>query len=152
MTLVFAKERSEEGVKEALFSRRTLGFFGNQLMGPEDLITDLFKASVIVNPPFMESESNGEPVKHLELKNPTNLTFILSKKGEDETIIAVANWSDKNEKVSLLIDWLKLGIDSVKCDISIPEIKDYQTDQTTVSLDKITIPGKKGFLILLKRK
>jgi len=87
MTLIFAKERSEEGVKEALFSRRTLGFFGNQLMGPDDLITDLFYASVIVNPAFMESESDGEPVKHIELENPTDLTFILSKNGKDETII-----------------------------------------------------------------
>jgi len=87
MTLVFAKERSEEGVREALFSRRTVGFFGNQLMGPEKLIIDLFNASVIIKPPFMESERDGEPVKHIELKNPTDLTFILSENGEDDNSI-----------------------------------------------------------------
>jgi len=36
---------------------------------------------------FMESERDGEPVKHIEIENPTDLTFILSKKGENETII-----------------------------------------------------------------
>lgn len=82
--------------------------------------------------------------------NPS--TRVTVYKGEDETIIAVANWSDKDEEVSLAVDWAKLGIESVNCDISIPKIKDFQREQTGVSLDKITIPGKKGFLILLKSK
>jgi len=72
--------------------------------------------------------------------------------GENETIIALANWSDNDEDVSLAVDWVKLGLDKAKCDLSIPEIKEFQKERTAVSLDKITIPGKKGFLILLKRK
>jgi hypothetical protein len=83
MTLVFAKDRSEAGVKEALFSRRTLGFFGNQLVGPEDLILDLFNASIIVHTPFMESERKGKMVKHIEIENPTDLTFILERDEEN---------------------------------------------------------------------
>lgn len=73
-------------------------------------------------------------------------------KGEEETIIAVANWTDKDQEVSLVVDWLKLGIDSTKSEIIIPEIKDFQKEQKLTSLDKISIPGKKGYLILLKNK
>lgn len=73
-------------------------------------------------------------------------------KGKDETIIAVANWSVDNQAVSLSVDWIKLGIDPSQSNISIPEIKDFQAEQKQVSLDKITIPGKKGFLILIKNK
>ena len=59
ITLVFAEQRTIEGVKEALFERRTVGFLGDQLMGPEDLIVSLFNASVRIKPPFHESEEDG---------------------------------------------------------------------------------------------
>ena len=73
-------------------------------------------------------------------------------KSADETIIAVANWTDRDEEVSIAIDRAKLGIDPSKFDLSIPEIKDFQSGKIVVSLDKMTIPGKKGFLIVLKKK
>ena len=73
-------------------------------------------------------------------------------KSADEVIIAVANWTDRDEEISMAINWVKLGIDSSKFDIFIPEIKDFQTERRSVSLDKLTIPGKKGYLILLKKK
>ncbi|AOW11406.1 hypothetical protein EM308_14125 [Flavobacterium gilvum] len=73
-------------------------------------------------------------------------------KGGDETIISVANWTDKDQDASLVVDWSKLGIDPTKCEIIIPEIKDFQNEQKLTSLDKISISGKKGYLILLKNK
>jgi hypothetical protein len=79
MTLLFAKDRSEEGVKEALFSRRTLAFTGEQLMGPQELILDLFRASVKVHPPYLSKESRGKKMVYRELENPTDLTFVLEK-------------------------------------------------------------------------
>ena len=48
MTLVFAKERTAEGIKEALFAGRTLVCFFNKLVGREDLMTELVKASLSV--------------------------------------------------------------------------------------------------------
>ncbi len=71
-------------------------------------------------------------------------------KSNNEAIIAVANWTDQVETVSLAIDWIKLGIDAGKSSISIPEIKDFQAGQSAVSLDKLSIPGKKGYLIVIK--
>ena len=73
-------------------------------------------------------------------------------KNSDEIIIAVANWKDQDVETSVAINWAKLGLDPNQFEISIPEIKAYQNEQTTVSLDKITIPGKKGYLIVLKKK
>ena len=48
MTLVFAKERSVEGVREALFAKRFLAFFGQKLAGDADLIKQLISKSLQV--------------------------------------------------------------------------------------------------------
>ncbi len=48
MTLVFAKEHSEKGIREALFARRTVAFAHNQLVGKEDLLKGLVKACLKV--------------------------------------------------------------------------------------------------------
>ena len=73
-------------------------------------------------------------------------------KSVDDVIISVANWGDGNELVSLTVDWEKLGTDPSGFALFIPEIKDFQSEQASVSIDKMTIPGKKGFLIVLKKK
>jgi predicted metal-dependent phosphoesterase TrpH len=46
MTLVFAKSRTEGGIKEALFGRRTVAYFDNTLMGQTALLEPLFFASL----------------------------------------------------------------------------------------------------------
>lgn len=46
MTLVFATERSEQGIREALFARRTVAFFDGLLAGSPELLTALLKASL----------------------------------------------------------------------------------------------------------
>lgn len=43
ITLVFAKDRTLEGVKEAMFAGRMLAFFAGNLVGTEDLLTSLLK-------------------------------------------------------------------------------------------------------------
>lgn len=44
MTILFAKERSQEGVKEALFSGRSVVKFGDMLIGAEENLLSLVKA------------------------------------------------------------------------------------------------------------
>ncbi|RIJ48864.1 histidinol-phosphatase [Maribellus luteus] len=46
MTLVFAKSRTEGGIKEALFNRRTLAYFDNTLVGQSALLEPVFFASL----------------------------------------------------------------------------------------------------------
>lgn len=73
MTLVFAKERTQDALKEAMFARRTVAYFGNSLAGKEDLLRPLFKAAIIVHEPFMETDKQI----YLELENKTDLDFSL---------------------------------------------------------------------------
>ena len=46
LTLVFATERSEEGIREALDARRTLAYFHGTLVGNAEYLTKLISASL----------------------------------------------------------------------------------------------------------
>jgi len=48
MTLVFASERSEEAIREALDARRTVAFFQGTLVGSEEHLSKLVHASLKV--------------------------------------------------------------------------------------------------------
>jgi hypothetical protein len=72
--------------------------------------------------------------------------------GVSESIIAVANWNNQDEQTAITIDWNKLGLDLEKYEIFIPEIKGFQNKQSLITLNKMTIAGKEGLMILLKRK
>ncbi len=72
-------------------------------------------------------------------------------KGENELIISVGNWSAEDIEISLDIDWTALGINPQKVKIFLPPIENFQEKQTKISLDKIVVPGSKGYLILVKK-
>ena len=72
VTLVFAEERTTEGIKEAMFNRRTVAYFKNTLMGEAQYLEPLF---------FQSLEMDDEPVK---LKNEENhVVEILNKSDMD---------------------------------------------------------------------
>lgn len=71
-------------------------------------------------------------------------------KGNKESIIAVANWSKEDQVSSVIIDWSALGYDPSKSTISIPFVKDFQDEQPLQSLSSVSIPGKKGYMIVVK--
>lgn len=48
VTLVFAKERTEKSIKEALFEKRTVVYFNNILIGREEFLIPIIKASLKV--------------------------------------------------------------------------------------------------------
>lgn len=95
MTLVFAKNRTFESVREALFSKRTLAFFDDVLAGNDELIKKLFHASTSLNPPFRKSERNGNIIYYAELVNHSDLTFKLEKEGDFKR-------NDRTDQVELL--------------------------------------------------
>lgn len=70
LTLVFSSERSEKGIKEALFSKRTAILFNGSLAGKDDLLRKLFNASVSIK----KIENNSG---YTELSNTSDLNFIL---------------------------------------------------------------------------
>lgn len=73
-------------------------------------------------------------------------------KNADVSIISLANWTDQGKKVSLYIDWAKLKINPTRVDVFTPEIENFQAGRSHISLNEIVIPGKKGFLIVIKKK
>lgn len=72
MTLVFAKEKSQDALKEAMFARRTVAWFSKYVAGPEKLLKELFEKSVSTE---TIAQINGKPVTKIELSNPTDFTF-----------------------------------------------------------------------------
>ena len=71
-------------------------------------------------------------------------------KGKNESIISIANWDKDEQATSVIVDWKALGYDPTKCTITIPEIKDFQDGGPLQSLSSLQVPGKKGYLILVK--
>jgi hypothetical protein len=90
---------------------------------------------------------NNTPVR---TTNPMTLASVYFD--NSEAVIAVANWSDSDQVTSLRILWPMLEMDPSRVNISVPEVDGFQSGLDTFSAEQITIPGKKGFLILITRK
>jgi hypothetical protein len=71
-------------------------------------------------------------------------------KGDAESIIAIANWSKEEQTTSVAIDWSALKYNPSSSTISIPSITGFQDEELQQSLSSITIPGGKGYLIVIK--
>ena len=82
ITLVFSKDKSKEGIKEALFSGRTAVFYNELLIGKEEYINQLVKKSLTIdNIGDLElgySEDGKSSIKSLRLKNISDAPFLLS--------------------------------------------------------------------------
>ncbi|MBN1387951.1 MAG: hypothetical protein JW965_05855 [Bacteroidales bacterium] len=89
MTLVFAREHTEESLKEAMFEARTLAYFNNTLAGREDLLRQLFEASVSIGKPFYENER----YEWVEITNKSDVPFhmINGTKGAADEFTVDAN-------------------------------------------------------------
>lgn len=54
MTLVFAKERTGESLKEAMFARRTAVWYGDNLAALEEIAAPLFRSVITAGAPFKD--------------------------------------------------------------------------------------------------
>lgn len=70
LTLVFATERSEAGIRDALFNQRTCAFIDKRIIGEEGLLKALFMASVKV-------QRVKADAREYTLKNNSDLQFDL---------------------------------------------------------------------------
>lgn len=64
ITLVFAKEKTEEALREAMFAGRTVVWYQNQVIGPEPLLTPLLAACVEIRPPHQQNKDTAWVVVH----------------------------------------------------------------------------------------
>lgn len=89
MTLVFAKNRSIESIREAMFNNRTVAYFDNKLAGKEEFLKALFLAAVTIKS-IGVSESNNHEL--FEISNISTIPFeIKTQKGYWFTIPADAS-------------------------------------------------------------
>jgi 3',5'-nucleoside bisphosphate phosphatase len=81
MTLVFAKSRTLESVKEAMFSNRTVAYFGNMLAGPEYLLNEIFKASVKIR---STGHSDEDKQDLFEVSNTSAIQYVIDFGSDDK--------------------------------------------------------------------
>ncbi len=73
MTLVFAKARTSDALKEALFAGRTLVYFGDRIAGKEEYSRPFFYECISVGKPFAENEKSI----FFEVTNKSDVPFYL---------------------------------------------------------------------------
>lgn len=111
MTLILAKKCDEKSIKEALNAKRTIAYSCNMLIGKEELLQDLLRASIEVMP--LSVKGNTQQVL---ITNKTSLPFALRwdnnesalfgmssviievNKGQKEIVFDVDNMLCGNEK------------------------------------------------------
>jgi len=71
ITLVFAKEKSKESIKKALFDGRTAIWFNNTLVGKQEFLEPLIKASMVVKDARYQEASWTQHKKPLTILNLT---------------------------------------------------------------------------------
>lgn len=81
LTLVFARERTEESIREAMFARRTATLFFDKLVGKKEWIEPLVSRSIQVMQPFLYQDG----YIYFEIKNHSDIEFTLRKQGVDES-------------------------------------------------------------------
>ncbi|MFD0941883.1 glycoside hydrolase domain-containing protein [Pedobacter boryungensis] len=91
--------------------------------------------------------SENCPVK---TSNVEILTTVYKKPGA--ALVSIASWADNDAKITLNIDWKKLGIDPAKAVITVPNVKDFQTSSSLTAQSEILVPKGKGLLIVIKEK
>lgn len=76
ITLVFAKERSAESIREALFAGRTVVYFNDLLVGREEHLGPLLSASLVVREASYLGDSS---VLRVQIENQSDVPFILER-------------------------------------------------------------------------
>jgi len=81
VTLVFARERTLEAIREALFARRTAVFAGGRLIGREEYMRPLFQRSIRVLTP--EVRVRGTGTAYVQIQNESDVTYVFQPQADD---------------------------------------------------------------------
>ena len=77
MTIVLARDKTPEAIKEALFARRTIAFFSGMLAGDSQLLSDFFFASVTIRKISTTYDRDRNAFHHYRLSNPYDVPYVL---------------------------------------------------------------------------
>jgi len=98
VNLIFAKERTVEAIREALWAGRTAVWFNNQLVGRQDYLKPLFDACVTIT----ESDSVQDGEISFEMANNALVDMELERSGETGPLtIQLPAYSTVTVKVEL---------------------------------------------------
>lgn len=100
VTLVFAKERSEAGLREALFARRTVAWTGPTLVGREELVRPLVAAAVTIENPRLAIAAGSEG--WVRIRNESDLRLELAGPGPVEGLTVPTTLVIARDGTSLL--------------------------------------------------
>ncbi len=85
LTLVFVKERSEDGIKEALLAQRSVVFWKNMIIGSKNYVSEIFKESInVIN---TKLTINGKSNKYLHIRNNSDINYELELEDEIEELL-----------------------------------------------------------------
>ena len=81
VTIIFSKDKSEDGIKDALFARKTAVFYNELLIGKEENLKPLVEKCLVINNindlELGYSEDGKSTIKKVEIKNVSDAPFIL---------------------------------------------------------------------------
>ena len=78
MTLVFARKKSLEAVKDALFAGRTVAWYKDQLIGLPEYLEAIFRAAVTIT----DIEYDRDNIVRFRLRNSADIDFELERTGK----------------------------------------------------------------------
>jgi len=67
-------------------------------------------------------------------------------------MVSLGSWRDDDVSVRLTIDWKALGLDPSRTRIRAPAIASFQDAASWAPADPITVPAKKGLLLILEQR
>lgn len=125
LTLVFAKEKTAEGVRDALMDRRTVVYYKDMLIGRDTYLMPLIQQSLLVKSASYQGNTN---VLRLVIENKSSCKFTLQNNTSytfhsDHDIFTVEPGSEKILEVK-----------------TIERLKDLKLDMTI--LNAVNAPGK----------
>lgn len=100
---------------------------------------------------MQKSEMIGYWVKDNPVKTNSEKTLAtVYRHMRDKTLISLATWEDTDAKVTLSIDWAKLGLDASKVTLHAPSVENFQQEASWKPGDEMVVPKGKGLLIIVK--
>ena len=114
MTLVFSKKRSIEGIKEALFDRRTALYWHNMLIGDEKFLAPIFNESIEILTPEVTITGTGRA--YVQIRNDSDVSFVLEAvPSADGSVLPVTQPSSLRIEAHRTI---RFGVNGVSADQS----------------------------------
>jgi hypothetical protein len=88
MTIVLAREKTQEAIKDAFLKRNTIAFFRGMLAGSSDLLKDFFFASVSVKKIHSYKNRDHKEFIYYQISNPYDVPYVFFFNGRKMTLHA----------------------------------------------------------------